>query len=105
MARGRATALGILTVILLAGCSGEKRAVEPTPSGSVPQPTSTPTTGASTPAPSTTPGVTTTPTATSTPTTSNPGRRVFRYQPAWPFTSEADAAAWQRSYRSGGHQP
>jgi len=107
MARGRAAALGILTVILLAGCSGEKRAVEPTPSGSVPQPSTTPTIATSPPASSTTPSTSTTPASTPTPapTTSTPARRVFRYQPAWPFTSEASAAAWQRSYRSGGHQP
>src|SRR4051812_22514581 len=98
MARGRATALAIVTVMLLTACSGEKRAIEPTPSDSVPQPpstprapTGTPAPATSTPTPSTTLGVTTTP----TPTASAPGRRVFRYQPAWPFTSEADAAAWQ----------
>jgi hypothetical protein len=51
------------------------------------------------------------PTASSAPTTpeptasSAPTTRQFRYQPLWPFTSEAAAAAWQRSYRAGGHQP
>ncbi|TCC16092.1 hypothetical protein E0H50_40870 [Kribbella sindirgiensis] len=30
---------------------------------------------------------------------------MFRYQPLWPFTSAADAAAWQRAYRSDGKQP
>lgn len=30
---------------------------------------------------------------------------VFLHQPLWPFTSVADAAAWQAAYRSGGHQP
>jgi hypothetical protein len=29
----------------------------------------------------------------------------FRYQPLWPFSGVADATAWQRSYREGGHQP
>jgi hypothetical protein len=29
----------------------------------------------------------------------------FAYQPLWPFAGQADAAKWQRSYRSGGHQP
>ncbi len=104
------TVLATMTVMLLAGCSGEKDAVEPTPSGSVPQPSLTPTTG--TPAPSTTPSASTGPTPTppatwapTPPSTPAPGRRVFRYQAVWPFTSEAGAAAWQRSYRSGGHQP
>lgn len=30
---------------------------------------------------------------------------AFGYQPLWPFTGVSDAAAWQRSYREGGHQP
>ncbi|WP_433501180.1 hypothetical protein ACQP1K_13225 [Sphaerimonospora sp. CA-214678] len=28
-----------------------------------------------------------------------------RYQPLWPFADRAQADAWVRSYRSGGHQP
>lgn len=28
-----------------------------------------------------------------------------RYQPLWPFPDRAQADAWVRSYRSGGHQP
>ncbi len=31
--------------------------------------------------------------------------RPFGYLALWPFTSEAGAAAWQTSYRAGGHQP
>jgi hypothetical protein len=57
-----------------------------------------------------TPTVTTSPTPsvpkqspTPTPTTTAPA--VVKYQPLWPFTSVADAAAWQAAYRSGGHQP
>jgi len=34
-----------------------------------------------------------------------PPAGAFGYQPLWPFAGVADAAAWQRSYRSGGHQP
>ncbi|TVT19725.1 hypothetical protein FNH05_34830 [Amycolatopsis rhizosphaerae] len=30
---------------------------------------------------------------------------AFAYQPLWPFSGAADAAAWQASYRQGGHQP
>ncbi|MDX6239568.1 MAG: hypothetical protein QOG10_4383 [Kribbellaceae bacterium] len=57
------------------------------------------------PGPSATPAVSPTsttpvPTASSVPTT----LRSFRYQPLWPFASEAAAAAWQRSYRADGHQ-
>lgn len=39
------------------------------------------------------------------PTTSSPVHRAFGYQPLWPFTSEAGAAAWQQAYRTGGKQP
>ncbi|WP_244975877.1 Gmad2 immunoglobulin-like domain-containing protein [Nocardia huaxiensis] len=42
------------------------------------------------------------PSATSGPTTV-PNR--FTYQPLWPFANESEAAAWQRAYREGGHQP
>jgi hypothetical protein len=28
-----------------------------------------------------------------------------RYQPLWPFASVDEAMAWQRGYRTGGHQP
>jgi hypothetical protein len=64
------------------------------------------------------PGASTTatqPTATSsTPVRPSPTAQVptaptastkFGYQPLWPFTSIADAAEWQRSYRDGGKQP
>jgi hypothetical protein len=34
-----------------------------------------------------------------------PSAGTFAYQPLWPFTSVADAAAWQRAYRDGGQQP
>jgi hypothetical protein len=61
--------------------------VSPTPTGPPAAPTVSPTTPVRT--------------ASSVPTT----LRAFGYQPLWPFTSEAAAAAWQRSYRAGGHQP
>jgi hypothetical protein len=59
--------------------------------------------GASTSAPganTTTPGASTTPTST-TPSQTPPAK-PFQHQPLWPFASEADAAAWQRS---DGKQP
>ncbi|TDD62652.1 hypothetical protein E1263_02745 [Kribbella antibiotica] len=98
-------------VVLLAGCSGEKPDAVPTPSGPVSQSTPAPTvTNTQPPTTSTPPGTSVTPPAPTAPPTvppssSAPGRRVFRYQAAWPFTSEARAGEWQRSYRSGGHQP
>ncbi|MFI5696416.1 hypothetical protein ACIA58_31455 [Kribbella sp. NPDC051586] len=49
--------------------------------------------------------VTATPEPSSSPSASTPARRMFRYQPLWPFTSEDAAAAWQEAYRSGGKQP
>jgi len=101
VARYQRLAVAGAVVILLAGCSGEKPDAVPTPSG--------PATTQSTPAPTPTPTAPPTPTVSAkpptTPAPSTPVRRVFRYQPAWPFTSEARAAEWQRSYRSGGHQP
>lgn len=52
--------------------------------------------------PSTTTPVTTTETTAATTTTA---AREFPYQPLWPFTDAGEAAAWQDSYRTGGHQP
>ncbi|WP_231509366.1 Gmad2 immunoglobulin-like domain-containing protein [Nocardia sp. NRRL WC-3656] len=45
-------------------------------------------------------------TASSSPE-STPGSPTtgFAYQPLWPFAGDEDAAAWQRAYREGGHQP
>jgi hypothetical protein len=44
------------------------------------------------------------PSATASPSTP-PATPGFGFQPLWPFAGAAEAAAWQRSYRSGGHQP
>jgi len=41
----------------------------------------------------------------STTPSEQPPARGFGYQPLWPFASVADAGAWQREYRAGGHQP
>ncbi|MFF1823376.1 hypothetical protein ACFVWG_39105 [Kribbella sp. NPDC058245] len=96
-------------VILLAGCSGEKPDAVPTPSGPATQSTPTPTVTSTQPPTTTTPTTAPTPSLPPkpplSPTPSTPVRRTFRYQPAWPFSSEVRAAEWQRSYRSGGHQP
>ncbi len=87
--------VAVLAVVLLRDSGSEPGATPPSPS-TTPSATAstTPTPGT----PSSTP--TTSPTPTPTPTV-----RAFAYQPLWPFTSSAQAAAWQRSYRSGGHQP
>ncbi len=50
-----------------------------------------------------------TPAGTQAPTTPAPGSTAplgaAGLQPIWPFTTVAQAQAWQRDYRSGGHQP
>lgn len=87
------------------------RAPTTTPSApTTPTDTVTPSGPVATPAPPPTtedrPLTTTTPIApvpTSPPVTTED--RPFRYQPLWPFTSVADAAAWQREYRASGRQP
>ena len=58
--------------------------------------------------PSAAPPATSAPVARPTPSgveTSAPPAPAFAYQPLWPFSGTAEAAAWQRAYRSGGHQP
>lgn len=60
--------------------------------------------GATSNGPATTPTTiptTTAPGASTTPTTAPLGGLL----PLYPFTSDAQVAAWQASYRSGGHQP
>ena len=80
--------IAVLAVVLLRD-TGSEPSVAPPPSAGA-----TPTTSART-------------TPTPSPTPSKPTTTVgpFAYQALWPFSSVAGAAAWQRSYRSGGHQP
>lgn len=66
-----------------------------------PPPPSATTTHAPTPTRSPT---TAEPTAEPTTPTSTP-IKPFAYLPLWPFASVEEAAAWQRAYRTGGHQP
>ena len=84
--------IAVLAVVLLRD-SGSEPGVAPPPSASA------------TPAAS----ARTTPTPSPTPSNTSPKPtttvRPFAYQALWPFSSVAGAAAWQRSYRSGGHQP
>jgi hypothetical protein len=89
-----AVLLSALVVVVLKG-DDESASPGGQPSGpTTTQPTSP------TPSPTqSTPKQTPTPTPTQTPAV------TFKYQPLWPFTSTADAAAWQAAYRSGGHQP
>lgn len=80
---------GVVAAVLLRSDKSQQSASSPSLA-----PTTAPSAGASVPSQSTVP----------------PGSSVapvpgFAYQPLWPFTGTADAAAWQQSYRSGGHQP
>ncbi|MBL1074179.1 hypothetical protein JK358_07195 [Nocardia sp. 2] len=64
------------------------------------------TTGVTVTEPATTgPGRTTPNTRDGTAPATTPAANRFTYQPLWPFANEAEAAAWQQSYRAGGHQP
>jgi hypothetical protein len=91
---------GLTAVVLLARSGGAGTpAAAPTSAPAVSGPgTTLPTTAPGTTAPGpTTPGMT-----TPKPTPTIP---AFAYQPLWPFASQAEAAAWQEGFRSGGHQP
>jgi hypothetical protein len=62
---------------------------------------STPTAQPTSPAPSTSPA-TSTPTGTPSPPATPTSPAAFRYQPLWPFTGPAQAAAWQANHPGGG---
>ncbi|HET6297504.1 MAG TPA: hypothetical protein VFG33_29240 [Kribbella sp.] len=99
--------LSALAAMLLGGTSDSGQLAVPLPSAAGPSASTSPTRPPATPTPSPTPSPTRNtpaPTRSPTPTASEPVRQ-FKYQPLWPFTSEADAAAWQRTYRNGGQQP
>jgi hypothetical protein len=66
----------------------------------LPSDTAEPSTSASLP----TPVLTTTAASAAKSTTTTPVPAVG-YQLLWPFADEQDAAAWQASYRTGGHEP
>lgn len=77
-------AMAVVTVVVVRD-SGDQPGTAPPPSPTVTQPgTAGPKTG---------------------PTATTPAERAFRYPALWPFTSEAEAAAWQQAYRNEGKQP
>jgi len=84
---------GALTGIILASRSGGGPASVPAAS-----PSTGPTTSTTHPTIRQSP---TTPTTITTSPTPEPASYLF----LWPFHGRDDAAAWQQSYRSGGHQP
>ncbi|NUK62719.1 hypothetical protein HRW11_00985 [Streptomyces lunaelactis] len=104
----RLVAATAVTGLMLTACgsSGESPTASGSPSAA-PR-TSSPSHSPATPVPSAT--AATTPPGTRAPTTPAPGGSApvlgsGSLQPLWPFATLAEAQAWQRDYRSGGHQP
>lgn len=96
------------TGLMLTACGGSGGSPAATGSPSAAPGTSSPSQSPATPVPSAAAG--TTPPGTQAPTTPAPGGSApalgsGRLQPLWPFATLAEAQAWQRDYRSGGHQP
>ena len=94
--------------LMLTACSSSGGPPNASRSPSATSGTSSPSQSSATPVPSATSA--TTPPATQAPTTPAPGGSApafgpGRFQPVWPFATLAAAQAWQREYRSGGHQP
>ncbi|MBB4911016.1 hypothetical protein [Actinophytocola algeriensis] len=79
-----------LAVVLLAAAAGAAACGQSPPAGQVTNSTTNPV------------GTAEAPTDTTTTTTAE---REFAYQPLWPFADADEAAAWQDSYRTSGHQP
>ncbi|MFF8833167.1 hypothetical protein [Streptomyces sp. NPDC015131] len=112
----RSRVIGVVVVagLSLSACGGGERG-EDTPSSAAPAPSGSavsspaPPTGAATGSSGATP---TTPgpgdpagTAAPAPPPAAPDPGLGDLQPMWPFTTLAQARAWQREHRSGGHQP
>jgi len=81
-------------VLLASGCGGS--------TGPPAQPAAT---TARPPAASGSPGTATRSPAVTPSPSAAPSPQAFGYQPLYPFSSRAQADAWQASYASGGHQP
>lgn len=60
---------------------------------------------AATPAPSVSPPASPAASPLASPSASGGSLVAGRYQPLWPFADEEQVRNWQKSYRSGGHQP
>ncbi|MDN3296787.1 hypothetical protein QWM81_22610 [Streptomyces ficellus] len=106
----RVCAVTAVTGLLLIACdpSGEPRDTpppSPTPTASSPS-LSTPTPSVKTQSPTTSaPAPSALSPTTPAPTSSAPLIGVGRLQPMWPFTTLAQAQAWERAFAAGGHQP
>ncbi|MFF8846294.1 hypothetical protein ACF08N_26860 [Streptomyces sp. NPDC015127] len=101
----RLFAAATVTGLLLTACSGSGGS--PTASGSPPAAPGTSAPPRTTPpAPSAaTPSATTGPTTPTQTPTGTPPLGSWSLQPVWPFATLAQAQAWERAYRSSGHQP
>lgn len=86
----------VAAVVLIRGTSADSGSG---PAGAV-GPTAAPT-----PVPPTSPSATPPSSTGTASTTERPPSTAFRFVPLWPFTSVADAMAWQRAAGSGGRQP
>lgn len=102
-----AAVLGVLTARWLDGepRSTPGQSAVPLPQATTRAPATTAPTTARTTATTTATATPSGPAATPTPAPPPAGETGFRYQPLWPFTSVADAEAWQRAYRESGSQP
>ncbi|GBP99593.1 hypothetical protein SSP531S_09880 [Streptomyces spongiicola] len=106
----RTFAAATAAVLALTACGGSGGS--PNASGSTPGASGTPAPPTATSAPSApsspTPGTTTSPQTPAGPSATpdgTPPLGSWSLQPLWPFGTLAQAEAWQRSYRTGGHQP
>lgn len=98
-----AAALAVVTLGVVALRSGGSSSGSGPATTGAPVPTSP---GAPAPTASPTPSAPPTTAPTKGTTTSAPRPLpAFGFQPLWPFSGVGDAAAWQQSYREGGHQP
>ncbi|TFE49394.1 hypothetical protein E3E14_16160 [Streptomyces sp. ICN441] len=101
-----AAAAAAAAVLALTACGGSGGS--PNASGSTPAAPGTSTPSPATSAPSPTADAPTSPQTSAEPKATpdgTPPLGSWSLQPVWPFTTLAQAEAWQRSYRSGGHQP
>jgi hypothetical protein len=97
-----------VTGLMLTACGGSGGPPTASGSPSAAPGTSSPSQSPATPVPPA--PAATTPPGTQGPTTPAPGGSLpvlgsGRFQPLWPFATLAEAQAWERDYRSGGHAP
>ncbi|MCK2215909.1 hypothetical protein MF672_019215 [Actinomadura sp. ATCC 31491] len=108
---GRAMVLLIALGVAAAGCGGEPRPESPsaTPSAAGPPPSpssspspASPSSPASSPSPASPPESSGSPPGTPEPAPRGRDLVAGRYQPLWPFRTQAEAAGWSRANRADG---